>query len=504
MKDFFEGMKLKTTLKRIYLPVLLGTILLSVSFRIAAFFVNYNIDTGFFDGKALINIASVIVIAGSVFMFTYAFSGSKKQKLIADFSTPATYVPTGALSVAMIFFAVLTRVKLQQANFSIFKFLSNIREIATNPVYTSDVLSKYISQNMSNIVLAIIVPMACLSVGYFILTACVLKRGSVLRGFFGTANVLFLAFYTSYLYFDTASSLARNAPNKIVDQMAFLFAALFFLYEIRISLGREKWNLYMAFGFIAASLTAYSSIPSLAFYLINGETVSNSPEENVLTFALFIFILSRISLAISLKEDKESESVTLMKTFARERTDYIKEKEEAAKKAYAELYEELNEASNVSDDENGEAVQITFDDSINPQERISSEYIESDFIIADAQYESDGEINYISDSAIEFIQESITFPVDEAPKADVSITETEEPASEVTADSDIATEESNVYITEVSGETEISITSTEAKESEADAIEENGATFTENAEITAEASEESKNANEDTDQERTI
>ena len=404
-------MKLKTTLKRVYIPVLLATILLSVTFRMAAFFVNFNFNTGFFDGKVLINIASVIVISGSVFMFTYAFSGSKNQKLIADFSTPATYVPTGALSVAMIFFAVLSAIKIRQINFSIIRFILNIQEIATTPSYAPDALSKYISQNTSNIVLAIIVPMAFLSVGYFILTACVLNRSSVLRGFLGTANVLFLASYTSYLYFDTASSLARNAPNKIVDQMAFLFAALFFLYEIRISLGREKWNLYMAFGFIAATLTAYSSIPSLAFYLINGESVSNSPEENILSFALFIFILSRISLAASLKEDKESESVTLIKEFARERTSYIKEKEEAAKKAYLELYEELNDISDDIDSNDPEAVQITFDDSIELTKNTTSEYVERDLIIAETPLESSDDINYLSEGTVEFIQESITFPI---------------------------------------------------------------------------------------------
>ena len=129
MKDFFERMKLKTTLKRVYIPALLGTILLSVSFRIAAFFANLNTDTGFFENKILINIASVIVVAGCIFMFTYAFSGSKNQKLIADFSTPATYIPTGALSVAMIFFAVLTSIKIRQMDFSLVKFIINIRDI---------------------------------------------------------------------------------------------------------------------------------------------------------------------------------------------------------------------------------------------------------------------------------------------------------------------------------------------------------------------------------------
>lgn len=396
-------MKLKTTLKHVYLPALLGIILLSVTFRIAALFANFDEETGFFDGKILINIASIIITAGCVFMFTYAFSGSKNQKLIADFSTPATYVPTGALTVAMMFFAVLTAIKSSKTDFSISSFMAI-------PGATFKLLLKYISSNMSSFILSLMAPLSVISIGYFILTACVLKRGSVARAFLGTANVLFLAFYTSYLYFDT-STLARNAPNKIIDQMAFLFAALFFLYEIRISLGREKWNLYMAFGFIAAALTAYSSIPSLIFYFSNQSVISNNIQENVLSFALFVFILSRITLAAFLKEDKESESITPMREYSRGRCEYIKEKEEAAKKAYMELYAELNGIENVTDDKSAEAIQMTFDDSINSPAGIGAEYAETELFIVQSYNEENVEENEeLYDEAPQFIQETIFIP----------------------------------------------------------------------------------------------
>ena len=467
MKDFFKTMKLRTTLKRVYLPTLLGTILLSVAFRTAAIFANFNTETGFFDEKILINFASWIVICGSVFMFTYAFTGSKKNKLIADFSTPATYVPTGALSVAMIFFAVATAIKSSKTDFS-------IRQFMALPGVTPADLTEYISKNMANLVLSIMAPMACLAIGYFILTACVLRRSSSIRAFLGTMNVLFLAFYTSYLYFDSTSTLARNAPNKIVDQMAFLFAALFFLYEIRISLGREKWNLYIAFGFVASALTAYSSIPSLAFYFIDGSAVSNSPEENVLCFALFVFITSRLTLAAFLKEDKESESVIAMKEFARGRTAYLKEKEEAARRAYAELYKDLSEIS--ADETAEDVVQITFNDSIELLEGSSAEYVERELILPDYN-ESDDEGT--ADSEAEFIQESILFPKEET---DVIYT----------AENDIAyTEETETYET------------TEAN-SEAAALTndtENGAAATNEAEI---PETENTEPEEDSDGERTI
>ena len=470
MKEFFKTMKLRTTLKRVYLPTLLGTILLSVAFRTVALFVDFNTETGFYDSKILINIASWLVITGSVFMFTYAFSGSKKYRLIADFSTPATYVPTGALSVAMIFFAIATAIKSSKRGFSLGKILFT-------PGITRAELTKYISANMSSIVLSIMAPMACLAVVYFILTACVLNRSSQARAFFGTANVLFLAFYTSFLYFDSTSSLARNAPNKIVDQMAFLFAALFFLYEIRISLGREKWNLYMAFGFISAALTAYSSIPALFFYFINGDTVSNSAQENVLTFAIFVFIASRLTLAAFLKEDKVDESVTVMKQFANKRTAYIIEKEEALKKAYAELYEDINEFSIGNGEEDEDVVQITFDESIELSEKESSEYAEREIVITDAQALGTDTEPYVPDMEAEFIQESILFPKEyelpadateesdepdessEAPANEGEDTSPDAPASERSTDSDSSNtqgEESSTVFPSISKEDALS------------------------------------------------
>lgn len=403
-------MKLKTTLKRVYLPALLSVILLSVTFRTAAIFANFNFDTGFFENKTLINIASVLITSGAVFLFTYTFCGNKKYKLIADFSTPATYVPTGVLSVAMIFFAVLTWIQKRASGFSIIEFLK------LPGAELKDVI-KYISSNMAGFMLTLIAPLAFLSIGYFILNACVLERDSVARASFGITNVLFLAFYASYLYFDTAT-LARNAPNKIVDQMAFIFAALFFLYEIRISLGREKWHLYMSFGFIAAALTAYSSIPSLIVYFANDAVISNNIQENVLSFALFVFIISRIALAAFLKEDKESDSIFAIKEYSNERKEFIKAKEDAAKKAYIELYEEISETKTEESDEALELTQMTFDESIIPGSMPTSEYAEAELYIPTPQSEDASEFKEGAEESVDLIQERILFSEDSEDEED--------------------------------------------------------------------------------------
>jgi hypothetical protein len=137
--------------------------------------------------------------------------------------------------------------------------------------------------------------------------------------------------------------MAINAPNKIVDQMAFIFASLFFLYEIRISLARECWHLYIAFGFIAATLGAYSSIPSIVMFFVKDTVISHSLEETLLTLCITLFIASRLVLACKLNPDRESEFVAAMRERADERNRYIVEKEEVERRAYIELYSRLSE-----------------------------------------------------------------------------------------------------------------------------------------------------------------
>lgn len=331
-------MNQKSKLNRIYLPLLFAVIIISVAFRCAAVLTDFDSRTGYFEGKTLINIASITAICGSVLLFTYAFVSAKKEKLIATFTTPSTYVPSGAIVTALIFFAVKTYERIKDYDFS----------SGASPNFGSPI--SRLAGNLPAFVEAALVPLALLSAVYFILNATVENRASVTRAAFGLSMVVFSALYATFLYFD--KTLSINAPNKIVDQMAFVFTALFFLYEIRISLGRECWHLYISFGFIAAVLSAYSSIPSIILYLCDKETVSHSIQENVLLLCIFIFVLSRVLLAGRLNPDKESEFVIAMRENARARHEYITAKEEVEREAYLELYNRFKEIEELSLDVN--------------------------------------------------------------------------------------------------------------------------------------------------------
>ena len=380
-------MNSKRKINRIYLPILTATVLISTVFRIAAMFKNFNLKTGYYDGKSLVNVSWIVIISGCVLLLSYAFVGSKTQKLIPSFATPRTYVPTGAVCVSLLFFSLFMVRRLAFFGFFEEKKINSIPEALA-------------------LILAVL---SIFSVAYFMLNACVFESSSIARATFGLATVILLAFYASYLYFDT--TLPINSPNKIVDQMAYVLSALFFLYETRISLGRECWNLYMAFGFLAAAFTAYSSIPSLLLYLIKGSSPSNNIYETALTLALFIFIISRITLAATLKEDKESEIVLAMRDFARERDEEIKEAEKRKQEAYLELY---NTLGNLKDTESEEYTSITDDSAqLSLDDVIGTDTEATQEVTAKEEASNEEIATYTEDG---FIQEQIEIPEPEEKK----------------------------------------------------------------------------------------
>ncbi len=289
--------------------------------RALALLLNFEDNGIHFGSKALINTAGAIVAFGALLLFTYTFAYDKSIKLRATFATPATYVPTLLVSVALLYFAADTLRKIKAAGITVQQAIA--------------------MKNYVPIIDFAIVILSVIAVIYFMVNALIESRASVARASLGIATVILLALYSASLYFDT--TLPINAPNKVVDQMAYLFFALFFLYEIRISLGRECWNLYLAFGFISALIGAYSSIPTIIYYFASKELVSASLSECALTLTLTVFVICRVSLASTLKEDKRSDSIDAIVAYSNERAAVVAEQEEIERLAYIELYNRMSE-----------------------------------------------------------------------------------------------------------------------------------------------------------------
>ena len=288
-------MKNKAKLFGIYLPVYLAVTLTTVIMRTVALFMHFDAETGYFTEKTLISISDILVIAAAIFFLSYVYTARRDMKLIPDFTSPATYIPTGVVSVAIIFLFF----SLVKRSISIFKKIEELKEYAT-----PSSLSLIPAQRVVLIIIFITAAFAILSLIHFALTALVESHSSTGRANFGICTVVFLSLYSMYLYFST--DLPINAPNKALDQMAYLFAAVFFLYETRLSFGRERWRHYIAFGFIASVVSAYSAIPSVILCLAEGTVTANSVYELALTLSIFIFITSRLFLTGNLIENKES------------------------------------------------------------------------------------------------------------------------------------------------------------------------------------------------------
>ena len=304
---------MNTNSKRLKIYITMLSIFTGVActLRTIACINDFDFSTGFFTDKALITAANATICVTVMLMLTY-FLTTNKVNLRASFSTPATYIPTGMLAIATVFMGI--GVMTHAASISKYPLIS--AKAFTTPF---------------TLISWLIAITALLSLVHHFFTTFITEGKTSLRAYFSIGTIAFLALYAILLYLD--DSLAINDQSKIVNQMAYLSAAIFFLYESRISLGREKWRAYTTFGLVSAALCAYSSIPSLITYYVKGSLISTAIEgsslttidEYVLTLALLVFIVSRLILTISLPENKANPLIGALRKYSTEREKEIKE-----------------------------------------------------------------------------------------------------------------------------------------------------------------------------------
>ena len=284
-----------------YQLIVFTFLLAATVLRTVALFLDYNIETGYFDSKSCIIIGNALLIAGVVVGLASAVLFREKMSFVASFDNAATYIPSGIVSAALLFVGA---------------------DLFIDVVNLPEKLLSWESLTDPAVLFMLALIATCIAaVGVFLFNALSDKRADHRRGAFCVVMIVFLTLYSAYLYFSTR--LPLNAHVKITDQLAYMVAAVFFLFEARISLDRPLWRGYMAFGYIAALLTAYSSLPSLILYLIRGQVISASLYENVLTFTLFLFISARLILVTELHTDTTCACARM--------TDALEENREAAR-----------------------------------------------------------------------------------------------------------------------------------------------------------------------------
>lgn len=349
----------------IYLGVMLSATAVATTMRSIAYVMHLDHASGFFSDKSLVRVSDAIIVLTVLGMFSYLFAA--RIDLRASFSTGATYVPTGILGAASAFLGMqIFSYALASSNYRIsVKELLSLAGVPTLITLLAGVL-------------------AFVSIAYYFFNAFVTESKDVTRAYFSIVAIAFLALYAVMIYTD--SSISLNATGRALRQTAFLFIAIFFLYESRISLGREKWRIYTAFGLAAATLTAYASVPAIVVYFANKVIVSSSGykslasiEEYLFLFAAFIFILSRLCLTIILKEEKENELVKALANIALAREAEVNEALEMHEEIFAskqlsifdlygdndeEVIEELETAEEVEESDEKTVEPILSDDVI--------------------------------------------------------------------------------------------------------------------------------------------
>lgn len=283
-------MKNKTAIFGLYLPIFLLSVISTVTLRTVALLMNFDLTTGYFVSKTLINLSNALLVFFILLLSTFIFRGKKDMKLIPRFADMSTLITTSFVICALIFLMM----SMAKNAFSIF---------GAAPIFAYGF-------DIREATLLLCILFGIFTIAYFVSSVLFEKKTNGVRANLGIVAIIFFALYASYLYFDT--SLPLNAPNKLIDEMAYLSVSVFFLYETRLSLGRERWRGYIAFGFIGALLCAYSSIPSLIYYFVKRQAISISLYETALTLTLFVFITVRALLTGDLTKDKTSPKVQLL------------------------------------------------------------------------------------------------------------------------------------------------------------------------------------------------
>ena len=294
---------------KIYITAVLLFTVAATCMRTAACLTDLDFIYGYFDGKTLINIATTLIVSAVIMAFSFLFT-AKKVMLRPSFSSPSTYVPTGIVGAALLFFCA-----------RIFADTKMAGELAAKPIVI-----------ITSVICGVC---AVLSMVHFFLNAFLTEAKTELRAYFAIATVLALSTYTALIFF-REDGMALNSPNKLVSQMAFLLAALFFLYEARISLGREKWRGYCAFGLAAMAVNAYSALPALILYFAKDQMICASLEEMLLSVGLFIFITARMILTVSLPMAEKNKKIVLLENAAEDRAHIAADTERRYDEAYAE------------------------------------------------------------------------------------------------------------------------------------------------------------------------
>ncbi|MCQ2413524.1 MAG: hypothetical protein MJ082_01840 [Clostridia bacterium] len=115
---------------------------------------------------------------------------------------------------------------------------------------------------------------------------------------------MYFALYAGFLYLSKDFSL--SSPIKILSEFAAGFCALFFLAELRLSLGKLQRRFYLAMCMITAAFSLFIGGGVICAYFCHGDLMAVSLEEAFLNLAVGIFAVCRFLSVLYASEIRTS------------------------------------------------------------------------------------------------------------------------------------------------------------------------------------------------------
>ena len=240
-----------------------------------------NMDgAGYFGGSALMIACNVAIIILSLLFLTHALSHQRKDSVPEEcFCNSPTYVTSATLGGGIIF-------AIYELVISLMDESGQIKSIENSDI---------------TVVVSAICGIAALV--FLLLNAIIETKHNQVKAALGIAASVFFSTYGLCIYLD--SSVAANMQGRIISVLSLELMAVFMLYEARIPLGHSKWHSYAAFGLAAAIVLAYSSIPSIAYYIATGNTIpSTTLTQSMLSLTAAVYVTARVTVLAFAPEDE--------------------------------------------------------------------------------------------------------------------------------------------------------------------------------------------------------
>ena len=166
-------------------------------------------------------------------------------------------------------------------------------------------LETSLSQVFESYLLIIAIILALVSAVYFVFGTTAQKIGYTVKTILCFSVVFWAMVNLFVLYFDI--SLTINNPSKIAEQLALVSVMLYFLYECRFFIEKQRPAIYLAVGFISCVLLGVSVVPNIISAFLLGIDVTTGFYTQIAELGIFVYILFRTASNIKNIEIKAPE-----------------------------------------------------------------------------------------------------------------------------------------------------------------------------------------------------